>query len=127
MNGLLAERGRGPVPISVFGAPADPAVLAEYRRIGVTRAVFRLPPAGADQVLPALDRYAEIVRSLMDLNVDYAQGFGLCRPVDRERLLHADHGVALIQDQKVIEVLSRFSAPAYRRSGTTGRRSILSV
>ena len=64
MNRLLAERGRGPVPISIFGAPTEPAALEEYRRLGVTRAVFRLPPADAATVLPALDRYTDLVRQL---------------------------------------------------------------
>ncbi len=64
MNRLLAERGRGPVPISVFSAPEDPSTLEEYRRLGVTRAVFRLPPADVDTVLPALDHYTELARQL---------------------------------------------------------------
>ena len=64
MTRLLAERGRGSVPTTVFGAPTEPAGLEEYRRLGVTRAVFRLPPASADEVLPVLDRYAELVRSM---------------------------------------------------------------
>ena len=64
MNRLLAERGRGPVAISIFGAPTEPAGLEEYRNLGVTRAVFRLPPAPADEVLPVLDRHAELVRQL---------------------------------------------------------------
>ena len=64
MNRLLAERGRGPVPISVFGAPTEPAALEEYRRLGVTRAVFRLPPAPADEVMPVLERHTELVRQL---------------------------------------------------------------
>ena len=34
------------------------------RRLAVTRAVSRLPPASADVVLPVLDRYAELVRSM---------------------------------------------------------------
>ncbi|MCC6177565.1 MAG: LLM class F420-dependent oxidoreductase [Chloroflexi bacterium] len=57
----LAERGRGPIPISVFGTQPDPAVVEEYERIGVTQCVFRLPPAPADEVLPALDRYASLL------------------------------------------------------------------
>jgi len=64
MNRLLAEHGRGAVPISIFGAPTDPDILVQYRRLGVTRSVFRLPPADADTVLPILDQYTELVKQL---------------------------------------------------------------
>jgi probable F420-dependent oxidoreductase len=59
-NQKLAEAGRGPVPISIFGALGEDGELAEYERLGVTRVVFRLPPRGRDEVLPALDRFAAI-------------------------------------------------------------------
>ena len=63
---LAEEKGRDPASISinVYGAPADPEVLAGLRDAGVTRAVFGLPPAGPEKVLPLLDRYADVVRSL---------------------------------------------------------------
>lgn len=63
---LAEEKGRDPASISitVYGAPADPEVLAGLRDTGVTRAVFGLPPAGREKVLPLLDRYTGVVRSL---------------------------------------------------------------
>ena len=63
---LAQEKERDPASISinVYGTPADRAALAELREAGVTRAIFGLPPAGPDKVLPLLDRYAEVVRSL---------------------------------------------------------------
>jgi probable F420-dependent oxidoreductase len=63
---LAAEKGRDPksITISVYGAPADADELARLRAAGVTRAIFGLPPAGADKVLPLLDRYATLVRGL---------------------------------------------------------------
>lgn len=62
-----AERsGRNPASISVtiFGAPAKPERIEEYRSAGVDRVVFPLPPADRDAVLPMLDKYAELMRSL---------------------------------------------------------------
>ena len=63
---LAEEKGRDPASISitVYGAPADLEVLAGLRDTGVTRAVFGLPPAGREKVLPLLDRYTGVVRSL---------------------------------------------------------------
>jgi probable F420-dependent oxidoreductase len=63
---LAEEKGRDPATLSinVYGAPADPEVLAGLRRAGVTRAIFGLPPADREKILPRLDRYADVMRSL---------------------------------------------------------------
>jgi probable F420-dependent oxidoreductase len=63
---LAREKGRDPetISVTVYGAPGDREVLAPLRDAGVTRAVFSLPPAGPEKVLPLLDRYAEVARSL---------------------------------------------------------------
>ncbi|MEO1064959.1 MAG: LLM class F420-dependent oxidoreductase [Actinomycetota bacterium] len=55
--------GRDPSTLSlgVFGASPKPEHLESLREQGVTRAVLGLPPAGADEVLPLLDRYADLV------------------------------------------------------------------
>ena len=55
--------GRDPttLDITAFGAPAKPAVLEQYAAAGVTRAIFGLPPAAREDVLPVLDRYAALV------------------------------------------------------------------
>src|SRR4029450_10730524 len=52
--------GRGRLPGPVYGAPSDARGVEEYVQAAVTRCVFRLPAAGADQVLPALDRAARV-------------------------------------------------------------------
>ncbi len=57
----LADAGRQPVPITIFGALGDEAEMAEYQRLGVDRCVFRLPPRGRDEVLPALDRFVGVM------------------------------------------------------------------
>jgi len=62
---LAAERGRGPIPVSVFGVRPDPKVIEHYQEIGVTRCIFWLPPAPAEQVLPVLDRCAEVIKQVV--------------------------------------------------------------
>jgi probable F420-dependent oxidoreductase len=54
--------GRDPrtISVTVFGAPADAKSLAAFAEAGVERVLFPLPAAGADQVLPALDRLAKL-------------------------------------------------------------------
>jgi hypothetical protein len=63
LNRLAAEAGRGDIPVSIYGAPTRPEVIGHYAEIGVERCVFFLPPAPAEQVLPLLDRYAEMAKS----------------------------------------------------------------
>ena len=55
-----AGQDPGAVTISIFGAPTDEARLAGLRDAGVLRAIFGLPSAGRDQVLPLLDKYAAL-------------------------------------------------------------------
>jgi probable F420-dependent oxidoreductase len=63
---LATEKGRDPrtISVSVYGAPADADLLKRLRDAGVERAVFGLPPAGADKVMPLLDRYAALVPTI---------------------------------------------------------------
>ena len=55
--------GRDPASIRVvvFGAVPDEGKMARYAEIGVGEVVVRLPSAGRDEVLPALDRHARWV------------------------------------------------------------------
>ena len=55
--------GRNPnsISVSLFWAPADAAILAQYAELGVERAIFPLPPAARDEVLPQLDDYAKLI------------------------------------------------------------------
>ncbi len=59
-----AGRDMNTLTISVFGAPPQADVLDQYRRAGITRAVLALPPAPADEVLPALDEYAKLLQGV---------------------------------------------------------------
>ena len=56
-----AERDMATLSISVSGAPADAQALDRYREAGIDRAVLTLPSAGADAVLPVLDRFAQLL------------------------------------------------------------------
>ena len=61
---LAVEAGRDPatLPITIFGVPEDLDLIQRYRDAGVARLVFNLSPAKADEVLPALDRCAGLMR-----------------------------------------------------------------
>lgn len=57
----LAEQAGRPaeeVPISIFMAPDDAAILSQYQDLGAERVIFFVPPESADGVLPRLDQYA---------------------------------------------------------------------
>jgi len=55
--------GRDPksISITVFGANPQPATLEELAKAGVERAVFMLPPAQRDTVLPLIDKYSSLI------------------------------------------------------------------
>ena len=53
--------GRDDTPnFTIFGVGPDPAAVERCLKHGFDRVVFALPPAGADQVLPLLDRYSSL-------------------------------------------------------------------
>jgi hypothetical protein len=56
--------GRDPaaVPVTLFGAREDADWLRRWRDLGIARIVVSLPPKGADETVPALDRWAELIR-----------------------------------------------------------------
>jgi probable F420-dependent oxidoreductase len=60
---MAEEAGRDPASLSVTlgGAPEDLAILRHNRNLGCTRMTVRLPPAGKDQILPILDRWAKLI------------------------------------------------------------------
>ena len=55
--------GRDPksVSVSIFGSKPDPAAIEALEHAGAERVIFWLPPAGADTVLPLLDKYAALL------------------------------------------------------------------
>jgi probable F420-dependent oxidoreductase len=63
---MLARAGRDAASfeVSIFGMGPNGAELAKAREAGIARVVFGLPPEPAEKVLPLLDRYAELARSV---------------------------------------------------------------
>jgi probable F420-dependent oxidoreductase len=60
---VAEQNGRDPktISVTVFAAPTDKRALDSYQEFGAERAVFFLPPAGADKVLPVLDQQAKLI------------------------------------------------------------------
>jgi probable F420-dependent oxidoreductase len=56
--------GRNPnsISITVFGASPEPATIEELAKAGVERAVFMLPSAQRDIVLPLIDKYTSLMK-----------------------------------------------------------------
>ena len=67
LNRLAAERGRGSIPVTIWGGRAQPQALAQYREMGVSRCVFVLRTEGEAVVLAALDRLAPLVEEFGEL------------------------------------------------------------
>ena len=61
---LAAAAGRGPIPVTVYGAIPRPEVISHYAEIGVERCVLWLAPAPREEAIPQLDRYAELIESI---------------------------------------------------------------
>jgi probable F420-dependent oxidoreductase len=62
LRAAFERAGRDPATARVllYYVMPDPGKLAHYRALGVEEVVFALPSAGADVVLPILDRYAAL-------------------------------------------------------------------
>jgi probable F420-dependent oxidoreductase len=60
---MADEKGRdfASLFISVFRAPADAAVLADYRDAGIQESVLEIPDQTRDEILRVLDRYAPLL------------------------------------------------------------------
>jgi probable F420-dependent oxidoreductase len=56
----LRERAGRHVPVTYFGADATDEFIAGLAAAGVDRTLLQLPDAGADEVLPLVERYAEL-------------------------------------------------------------------
>ncbi|MDG2304951.1 MAG: LLM class F420-dependent oxidoreductase [Candidatus Binatia bacterium] len=57
---MCRDAGREELPVTLFGAPGKAESLAGSRDVGVSRAVFALPPAPRDEILPLLDRFVQL-------------------------------------------------------------------
>ena len=62
LNRLAAEAGRDRIPVTIFSAVPQAEAIDAYAAAGVERLLFHLPPAPRDEVLPLLERRAELAR-----------------------------------------------------------------
>ena len=61
LQGRAAEAGRERIPVTYFGArDPDDAMVEKMAGAGVDRVLFMLPPLGADDTLPRVERYAAL-------------------------------------------------------------------
>jgi probable F420-dependent oxidoreductase len=63
LRAACQARGRDPQALRIvpFGTIPNPGKLEYYASLGIEEVVLRVPSAGADKVLPLLDRYAALV------------------------------------------------------------------
>ena len=63
---MASEMGRdiAQVPVTIWGATEDYDRLRRYQDQGIARVVVSLPPENAPKTLPALDRWAELIRRI---------------------------------------------------------------
>jgi probable F420-dependent oxidoreductase len=63
---MASAAGRDPstLSITVFGAPADPAVLSEYRQAGIQRALLEVPDLSREEILRVIDKNATLAESM---------------------------------------------------------------
>jgi hypothetical protein len=61
---MAAEAGRDPgsVPVTIFGGTEDLDRIKRYRDQGIARIVTMLPSAPSVEILPVLDRWANVIR-----------------------------------------------------------------
>jgi probable F420-dependent oxidoreductase len=66
LRGRAAAAGRDPdaIAVTMYGVPADAERVRSFSAAGAHRAIFGLPSAGRETVLPLLDRYAAVAAEL---------------------------------------------------------------
>ena len=74
--------------MTVFGVSEDLDRLKLYRDRGIARVVVSLPSANADEILPMLDRWAELIRAS---RCRFVPKFLLCDPERQSRSLAPGH------------------------------------
>ena len=60
LNQMAKDAGRGPIPVTVYGATPKTEIINHYAEIGVERCVFGLPAVPRDEAIQRLDRYVGI-------------------------------------------------------------------
>ena len=65
LHRMASEKKRDPksLSVTVFGAPADAAVLASYAKAGIDGALLAIPDASRDEILRELDNWAPLAKA----------------------------------------------------------------
>lgn len=65
LHRMASEKKRDPksLSVTVFGAPADSAVLASYAKSGIDGALLAIPDASRDEILHQLDQWAPLAKA----------------------------------------------------------------
>lgn len=66
LQGLAAEAGRDPIPFTGFGVAPNAEAIEQMAGLGAHRVVLMVPAAPAEEVLPLLDRQANLVEQFAD-------------------------------------------------------------
>jgi probable F420-dependent oxidoreductase len=66
LQGLAAAAGRDPIPFTGYGIEPNEKAVEQMANLGATRCILNLPAAGADEVLPVLDKQAALVEQFAD-------------------------------------------------------------
>jgi alkanesulfonate monooxygenase SsuD/methylene tetrahydromethanopterin reductase-like flavin-dependent oxidoreductase (luciferase family) len=64
LNGMAADAGRGPIPVTIYGVAPNPEVVNDFAEAGVDAGIFWLPSVAEDQALEMLDRYAQVMETV---------------------------------------------------------------
>ena len=59
---LAAERGRDPIPVTIYAAPPTPAAIERFAAAGAERVVFNLPTVDAGEELSGVRELAALIR-----------------------------------------------------------------
>jgi alkanesulfonate monooxygenase SsuD/methylene tetrahydromethanopterin reductase-like flavin-dependent oxidoreductase (luciferase family) len=62
LRAMATAAGRGPIPVTLFGAAPSPELIEQWAELGVDRVLFPLPAAPAEETLPRLQQWAEVAR-----------------------------------------------------------------
>jgi probable F420-dependent oxidoreductase len=63
---MVREAGRDPasIELTAWGAPEDADAIKRFRDLGISRVVTTFRPESADKVMPAIDRWAKLLRAV---------------------------------------------------------------
>ena len=63
---MVREAGRDPasIELTAWGAPEDADAIKRFRDLGISRVVTTFRPESADKVMPAMDRWAKLLRAV---------------------------------------------------------------